>query len=138
MSKEIEEREATIKGQNAMIKGLNFENKVQKYFRRIGWRPLKEDKYGKGNEIDVYDEKDGWFGNSYLLVECKDKEIVTKKDVELFMKKVKNIEEIIAKEKEWDPLGYDIEAIIAYTGKVSEDTKKLVSNFSPKIKFMEF
>jgi len=127
-------RKRQVQGYRSEIKGLRFEQKVASYFSKKGWNiTIRKPLYG--GEIDIYGEQEDLFsGKSYLLVECKDKEHVSAKDVMHFMKKVTDFHN----HQPIDLLGQkpSVKAVLAYTGEIDKDAKKVA--FRPKIEFKKF
>lgn len=110
-----------IMGYKSHIKGLYFEDKVANYFVRKGWRVSKRRKdIIPSKEIDVFGVKDFPY-KSYLLVECKDKEIVTANDVVKFMGKVDDFK----RKYGYSPILKNVIAVIAYTNEVDRDARKV-------------
>ena len=127
-------RKRQVQGYMSEIKGLRFEQKVAGYFSKNGWK-ITLRKRMSGGEIDIYGEQEDLVrGKSYLLVECKDKERVSAKDVMHFMKKVTDFHNHLPK----DLFGQKppVKAFLAYTGEIDKDAEKVA--FRPKIGFKKF
>jgi Holliday junction resolvase len=127
-------RKRQVQGYKSEIKGLRFEQKVVGYFSKKGWE-IDSRKRMSGGEIDIYGKQTDLFrGESYLLVECKDKEHVSAKDVMHFMKKVTDFHNHLPR----DPFGHkpSVKVVLAYTGEIDKDAKKVA--FRPKIEFKKF
>lgn len=127
-------RKRQVQGYKSEIKGLQFEQKVASYFSKKGWK-ITLRKRMSGGEIDIYGEQEDLFRRkSYLLVECKDKERVSAKDVMRFMKKVTDFHNHLPR----DPFGHKplVKVVLAYTGEIDKDAKKVA--FKPKIEFKKF
>lgn len=121
-----------IMGYKSHIKGLYFEDKVANYFDGKGWRTSKRRRdIIPPKEIDVFGVKDFPY-KSYLLVECKDKEVVTANDVIKFMGKVHDFKSRYG----YSPLLKNVVAVIAYTNEVDRDARKVAQNHG--IKFLKF
>ncbi len=122
-------------GHDSGIKGLLFEQKAVNLFSKEGWT-IETRKHMNGGEIDIYGEKEPFLEDKkFLLVECKDKDKVTKSDVTRFMKKVldfhKGLPEDILGDKP------SITAIIVYSGAIDLDAKDVAESFKPKIGFKQ-
>ncbi|MBA7699017.1 hypothetical protein ES703_107701 [subsurface metagenome] len=123
-------------GYKSEIKGLRFEQRVGSHFSKKGWQ-IKFRKRISGGEIDIYGELEEFLsGKSFLLVECKDKDLVSKADVMRFMRKVtdfyKRLPGGLFGEKP------SVKVVLAYTGKVDSDAKAVGASFKPKIEFKKF
>lgn len=132
-----ENHKQQVQGYKSDNKGLRFEQTVFSHFSQKGWRiELRKHIYDVG-EIDIYGEKEDFLGDeSFLLVECKDKDRVSNAEVMRFMKKVKVFNESLPE----DLLGEKppITAVIAHTGEVDKDAEEVAPNFRPKIEFKRF
>lgn len=125
-----------VKGHEAGIKGLLFEQKVTNHFTKKDWK-IETRKMINGGEFDIFGEKNSlWDGKKFLLVECKNKERVSSTDVTKFMRKVLDFHNGLDKNTIGDRP--PITAVIAYSGAVDLDTKQVASNFKPKIEFEQF
>jgi len=123
-----------IRGHAGDAKGLRFEQHVANHFSKQGWE-ITLRKRMAGGEIDIYGERKKLLSlTEYLLVECKDKERVSAKDVTHFVKKVqtfyKHLPEVFLSGKP------PVKAILAYTGEVDKDAKKV--EYEPKIELKKF
>jgi hypothetical protein len=125
--------EEQLRSAKANTSGLRFELDAANYFRTQGWNPQRQAKI-LGFEYDLFDEqKDSWQAK-YLLVECKNKGIVTAEDLIHFVYKVTLFYDNL-------PNSYSKPAIFAYmcyTGEIDEETKIVVQRYMPVIKLLKF
>lgn len=122
-----------IKGYKSHIKGLYFEDKVLNYFYRKGWKVSKRRKdIIPPREIDVFGVIDLPPPKKYLLVECKDKEIVTANDVIKFINKVDDFKMKYG----YSHTFHNVFAVMAYTNKVDREAKKVAQRHG--IRFLKF
>ncbi|MDO8636280.1 MAG: restriction endonuclease [Dehalococcoidia bacterium] len=119
--------EKKVQGLKANIKGGKYEQKVANEFTKKGWK-IEMHKRVKGYDIDVYGKKTtggDWLEDDFtehLLVECKDKDMVTKADVMNFEKTLV----AFGKTKH-------VTAIVAYTSRIDKGAQEAVKGFSPRI-----
>ena len=122
-----EQTAQTIRGLKSVIKGDRFEQKVNAFYARKGWRLRPQFSVGK-YKLDLLGVDDD--SDDYLLVECKDKDRITAAEVLRFMTKVKMFC------RKWPD--FDVTAVFAYTGSVSDDAKRACRDHSPRISFKKF
>ena len=129
-------KESTSRGLKANITGLLFEQKVSNYFVNKGWSPkLRVTKHGF--EYDLYAEKRDFIGigTEYLVVECKNKGLVSAKDVVRFMRKAnvlyENLPDLL-------PFGKPpLHAYLCYTDKIDNDAAAVAKRNKPSIKLLK-
>jgi hypothetical protein len=122
-----------VKGHKTIGQGLTFEKKMGQFLSQQGYKISYEKKIGS-YRFDVFGVKeDMWAGNSYLIIECKNKSRVTLAEIVRFKKKLdmfyqKLPEDIIINKP-------PVRALLAYTGELPLDAKDLVKGFKPTITF---
>jgi len=122
-----------LRSAKANTSGLRFELEAANYFRSQGWNPQRQAKI-LGYEFDLFDEQKNSWQPKYLLVECKNKGMVTAEDLIHFVYKVTLFYDNL-------PSSYSKPAIFAYlcyTGEIDEETKNVVPRYMPVIKLLKF
>jgi hypothetical protein len=126
-------------GHKAIIKGLSFEKKVGEYLSKQGYTIAYEKPVGKGSKdkFDVFGIKQEFLGGeSYFIVECKNKSRVTLAEIVHFRSKLRRFYERL-------PAGMlgekaPVQALLAYTGEVPKEAEEAVKGFKPLIEFKKF
>ena len=123
-------------GHKQDAQGLRYELRVANHFTKQGWSPqFRVIKYGY--EFDLYAVKNDFLGGSeHLVVECKDKELVSAKDIVRYIKKV----DIIYKNLQGLLMIYSklpLHAYLCYSGEVDEDAADVVKTHKPSIKLLK-
>ena len=109
-------------GYQKVVKGLTFEQKVTEKYGRKGYKPIRTrwrtKTYG---EIDILLEREKgtiFKRKERILVECKNKDVVTVKEVIKFVKKV----ELYAKNNR----DVEVYGLLVYTGKLEPEAKSYI------------
>jgi len=111
---QLDQSQKSSKGKDALIRGMAFEQKMAERFARQGW-VITPRKQMLGYEYDLYGEMSKAFSVDILLVECKDTERVTAKDVARFIHKVGLYEQRMESGK--------LLACLCFTGDVDPDAR---------------
>jgi hypothetical protein len=125
-----------VQGHKRIGEGLTFEKKMGQYLSQKGYKIYYEKKIGE-YRFDVFGvNDDNWTGESYYIIECKNKSRVTLADIIRFKKKLdifyeKLTESILINKA-------PVIALLAYTGELPADAKDAVKGFKPLIQFKKF
>ncbi len=122
-----------ILGRKSNIIGTTLETRAANYYQRKNWKIEKKPKKIGHKQVDVYGEKENLSLKSYLLVECEDKTTVNTVDVEHFLIKVNDFVNNLNLPSFENP---DVTAVLAYTGKIDNYTRKL--GLEHNIRFKKF
>ncbi|MBI4338843.1 MAG: restriction endonuclease [Chloroflexi bacterium] len=126
-----------LSGSKSKAKGDVFEKQVGNYYSKHGWREPQFNQLIEGHEYDIIAKKtrvreDGFSESretEWLLVECKDKERVTDRDVTSFINKVASF----GKKHRGA-----VTAVFVYRGRLPENAVKVAKTHKPTIEFVDF
>jgi len=116
-NKQIESR---IKGHMSQAKGLRYEQKVASYLSEKGWHNIKFRVHKYCYEFDIEAKTEDFLAVAYLIVECKDKDLVSARDVMRFNNKVKAYYDKLSGLMLSEP---DFRAYLCYSGELDKEAE---------------
>jgi hypothetical protein len=129
-TKRLQEQLQSAQANNS---GLRFEVGVANYFRSQGWNPKMQVQMF-GYEYDLFEEKKDYSSAKYLIVECKNKKMVTAEDIIHFIFKVSLVTDDL-KSAYYQPPVY---SYLCYTGDVDAEAESVINKYIPGIHLVKF
>lgn len=114
-----------LRGYASQAKGLRYEQKVTDYLSDKGWHSIKYRVHKYGKEYDIEAKKEDFLTTAYLIVECKDKERVSARDVISFNNKVKVYYDKLPQLMLSEP---DFRAYLCYSGELDKEAEIFLRN----------
>jgi Holliday junction resolvase-like predicted endonuclease len=123
--KKHKQTEIRIKGYASQAKGLRYEQKVANYLSEKGWHNIKHRVYKYGREYDIEAKQEDFLAVAYLIVECKDKNRVSARDVISFYNRAKVYYDKLQTSMFSEP---DFRAYLCYSGEIDKEAEIFLRN----------
>ena len=126
--------EKRLQGTQADARGVRYELRVVNYFSSKGWKPQTRLR-AFGYEYDIFAQRwDFFHGSRYLVVECKNVETVTVRDVAHFIAKVDALYHGLP---ELENSTAQLYAYLCHSRQVSKETEIVARRHTPPIELVK-